>query len=265
MPATGIVTRPVWTLLFRGVPKPIRALELLGHRWTPSRHGVRGRGQAAISIKRFTTSPPPSDARIGRNVDFSDKVATPVFKKRGSRGFGWRPASTSGLPRCLCRVLAFALNSRRSGEYLRGGARASTESAGRTRPKRSGSMWLLGLVTASDADAADHRDQNHFRDPPGITWPSSSSASPMFRSDCWRSFWSYLRKERFRPERLSYDPGRGRRLAFALTTDLAILVQLTLVTGASPSLTSLVAWAEFALLSRLFRFFLFGRCREALR
>ena len=36
-------------------------------------------------------------------------------------------------------------------------------------------------------------------------------------------------------------------LAFALTTDLAILVQLTLVTGASPSVTSLVAWAEFAL------------------
>ena len=32
-----------------------------------------------------------------------------------------------------------------------------------------------------------------------------------------------------------------------LTTNLAILVQLTLVTGASPSLTSLVAWAEFAL------------------
>jgi hypothetical protein len=36
-------------------------------------------------------------------------------------------------------------------------------------------------------------------------------------------------------------------LAFALTTDLAILVQLTLVTGASPSLTSLMAWAEFTL------------------
>jgi hypothetical protein len=36
-------------------------------------------------------------------------------------------------------------------------------------------------------------------------------------------------------------------LAFALTTNLAILVQLTLVTGASPSLTSFVAWAEFAL------------------
>jgi hypothetical protein len=56
----------------------------------------------------------------------------------------------------------------------------------------------------------------------------------------------YLRKERFRPERLSYDLAVAT-LAFALTTDLAILVQLTLVTGASPSLTSLVAWAEFAL------------------
>src|SRR6266446_9762033 len=56
----------------------------------------------------------------------------------------------------------------------------------------------------------------------------------------------YLHKERFRPERLSYDLAVAT-LAFALTTDLAIVVQLTLVTGASPSLTSLVAWAEFAL------------------
>src|SRR6266496_89767 len=56
----------------------------------------------------------------------------------------------------------------------------------------------------------------------------------------------YLCKERFRPERLSYDLTVAT-LAFALTTDLAIVVQLTLVTGASPSLTSLVAWAEFAL------------------
>jgi hypothetical protein len=56
----------------------------------------------------------------------------------------------------------------------------------------------------------------------------------------------YLRKERFGPERLSYNLAVAT-LAFALTTNLAILVQLTLVTGASPSLTSLVAWAEFAL------------------
>ena len=56
----------------------------------------------------------------------------------------------------------------------------------------------------------------------------------------------YLRRERFRPERLSYDLTVAT-LAFALTTNLAILVQLTLVTGASPSLTSFVAWAEFAL------------------
>jgi len=56
----------------------------------------------------------------------------------------------------------------------------------------------------------------------------------------------FLRKERFRPERLSYDLAVAT-LAFALATDLAIIVQLTLVTGASPSLTSLVAWAEFAL------------------
>ena len=56
----------------------------------------------------------------------------------------------------------------------------------------------------------------------------------------------YLRRDRFRPEQLSYDL-TAATLAFALTTNLAILVQLTLVTGASPSLTSLVAWAEFAL------------------
>jgi hypothetical protein len=56
----------------------------------------------------------------------------------------------------------------------------------------------------------------------------------------------YLRKERFRPEQLSYHLAVAT-VAFALTTDLAILVQLTLVTGASLSLTSLVAWAEFAL------------------
>jgi hypothetical protein len=56
----------------------------------------------------------------------------------------------------------------------------------------------------------------------------------------------YLRRESFRPEQLSYDLAVAA-LAFALTTDLAMLVQLTLVTGASPSLTSLVAWAEFAL------------------
>ena len=44
----------------------------------------------------------------------------------------------------------------------------------------------------------------------------------------------YLRRERFRPERLSYDLSVAT-LAFALTTDLAILVQLTLVTGAKNS------------------------------
>jgi hypothetical protein len=64
----------------------------------------------------------------------------------------------------------------------------------------------------------------------------------------------YLRKERFRPERLSYDLAVAT-LAFALITDLAIIVQLTLVTGASPSLTSLVAWAEFALCLALPFFF----------
>src|SRR2546430_7330159 len=64
----------------------------------------------------------------------------------------------------------------------------------------------------------------------------------------------YLHKERFRPERLSHDLAVAT-LAFALTTDLAILVQLTVVTGASPSLTSLVAWAEFTLCLALPFFF----------
>src|SRR5215472_956069 len=64
----------------------------------------------------------------------------------------------------------------------------------------------------------------------------------------------YLRKERFRPERLSHDLAVAT-LAFALTTDLAVVVQLTLVTGASPSLTALVAWAEFALCMALPFFF----------
>jgi hypothetical protein len=64
----------------------------------------------------------------------------------------------------------------------------------------------------------------------------------------------YLRKERFRPERLSYDLTVAT-LAFALTTDLAILVQFTLVTGSPPSLTSLIAWMEFALCLALPFFF----------
>jgi hypothetical protein len=64
----------------------------------------------------------------------------------------------------------------------------------------------------------------------------------------------YLRKERFGPEWLSYDLAVAT-LAFALTTDLAIIVQLTLATGFSPSLTSLVAWTEFALCLALPFFF----------
>ena len=64
----------------------------------------------------------------------------------------------------------------------------------------------------------------------------------------------YLQKDRFRPERLSYDLAVAT-LAFAVTTDLAILVQLTLVMGTSPSLTSAVAWALFALCLALPFFF----------
>src|SRR4029079_5946304 len=43
----------------------------------------------------------------------------------------------------------------------------------------------------------------------------------------------YLHRARFRPEELSTDLAAAT-LAFALATDLAVLVQLTLVTGASP-------------------------------
>src|SRR6266404_749072 len=64
----------------------------------------------------------------------------------------------------------------------------------------------------------------------------------------------YLRRGRFRPEELSADLTVAT-LAFALTTDLAILVQLTLVTGASPSLTTFVAWTQFALCLALPFFF----------
>lgn len=56
----------------------------------------------------------------------------------------------------------------------------------------------------------------------------------------------YLRRARFRQEQLFADLAVAT-LAFALTTDLAILVQLTLTTGASPSLTTFVAWTIFAL------------------
>src|SRR3981081_4078843 len=56
----------------------------------------------------------------------------------------------------------------------------------------------------------------------------------------------YLRRARFRPKELSVDLTVAT-MAFALTTDLAILVQLTLVTGASPSLPAFVAWTQFAL------------------
>jgi hypothetical protein len=56
----------------------------------------------------------------------------------------------------------------------------------------------------------------------------------------------YLRRARFRQEEL-YADLTVATLAFALTTNLAILVQLTLVTGASLSLSTFVAWTQIAL------------------
>jgi spermidine synthase len=64
----------------------------------------------------------------------------------------------------------------------------------------------------------------------------------------------YLRRDAFRPERLSYHLAVAT-LAFALATDFAVVVQLTLVTGAAPSLTALAAWTQFALCLALPFFF----------
>jgi len=64
----------------------------------------------------------------------------------------------------------------------------------------------------------------------------------------------YLHRARFRPEELSTDLAAAT-LVFALATDLAVLVQLTLVTGASPSLSTFVAWTLFALCLALPFFF----------
>jgi len=116
-------------------------------------------------------------------------------------------------------VLAFGLNSGRPGNICGEGA-CITESAGRNRPK---SPVLCGSWPGdgSDADAADHRDQNHFRD---LLYHLAFFviSIAMFGLTAGAVF-VYLRKERFRPERLSYDLAVAT-LAFALTTDLAILV-----------------------------------------
>jgi uncharacterized membrane protein YhdT len=56
----------------------------------------------------------------------------------------------------------------------------------------------------------------------------------------------YLRSGRMTPDRLTFDLTVAT-LAFALTTALAVVAQLTLVTGASPSLVAFAAWFELAL------------------
>ena len=206
-------------------------------RWTPRRHDARTR-QAAISIKRTT----PSAQRCSyRQTSIFRQSGHARLQKKGSRGFGWRPASTRGF-RVPLRVLAFALNSGRPGNIC--GEGACIDRKRRTKPAEGPLLRGSWPGDGSDADAADH----------GVQIISVTSwyhlaffviSIAMFGLTAGAVF-VYLRKERFRPERLSYDLAVAT-LAFALTTDLAILVQLTLVTGASPSLTSLVAWAEFAL------------------
>src|SRR5262249_33926915 len=130
-------------------------------------------------------------------------------------------------------------------------SRASAEKARRNRPK---GPLLCGSRPRDrgDADAADHRNQNHFRDvlvPPGVLCHQYRHV----RADRWCGF--RLSAQGEVPTGADVlRPGRGT-LAFALTTDLAVVVHLTLVTGASPSLTALVAWAEFALCMALPFFF----------
>ena len=57
--------------------------------------------------------------------------------------------------------------------------------------------------------------------------------------------WVYLRSDRFRPSDLAYHLSVAS-LAFALTTVLALLVQLTIVTSLPASAMSFVVWTEFA-------------------
>src|SRR5829696_3121851 len=57
--------------------------------------------------------------------------------------------------------------------------------------------------------------------------------------------WVHLRRERFRPEHLSFHLAVAS-LGFALASVLALLIQLTIVTSLPASVMSLVVWAEFA-------------------
>src|SRR5918993_442293 len=66
--------------------------------------------------------------------------------------------------------------------------------------------------------------------------------------------WVYLRRETYRSEQLSYHLSVAS-LAFALTTVLALLVQLTLVTSLPVSVMTVVVWAEFAIALSLPFFF----------
>ncbi|RDI62114.1 class I SAM-dependent methyltransferase [Microvirga subterranea] len=66
--------------------------------------------------------------------------------------------------------------------------------------------------------------------------------------------WVYLRPRRYRPEELSYHLAAAS-LGFALSTVLALLVQLTVVTSLPASVMSLVVWAEFAVVLSLPFFF----------
>ncbi|MBZ6077148.1 hypothetical protein [Microvirga puerhi] len=66
--------------------------------------------------------------------------------------------------------------------------------------------------------------------------------------------WVYLRPGTYRPEYLSYHLAVAS-LCFALTSVLALLVQLTIVTSLPASVMSLVVWTEFAIALALPFFF----------
>src|SRR5918999_4504227 len=66
--------------------------------------------------------------------------------------------------------------------------------------------------------------------------------------------WVYLCRESYRSEQLSYHLSVAS-LGFALTTVLALLIQLTIVTSLPASVMTLVVWTEFAVALSLPFFF----------
>jgi len=142
------------------------------------------------------------------------------------------------------------------GEYLRG-AHASTESAGQNRPK-SPLLCRSRPGDGSDADAADHRDQNHFCDllvPPCLlrhqyrhVWPDGWRSFCLFVQGAIQTGAAVLRLDGGDASLRFNDRSRHRRAIDAGDRRLAIAHLSRRVGG-------------IRALSRL-SVFLFGRCRE---